>query len=173
MTRRTKLLAMAAAVLLVYMVYWSYDSMAAARQAAIVSQRDQAVSLDLAAQIEQLGQSPMRASEGEKQLKAMNELIGDAARQAGVAADNIVRVASEASPRHIGDSVYSEKVTEVAIRRVTLEQLVTMLHALLTKDDSLNAKVIRLSAPRDESEANLWSATVTVSYLIYDPPKAT
>jgi hypothetical protein len=50
-----------------------------------------------------------------------------------------------------------------------MQQVVTMLHDLLSADQGLHVKSVRLSAPREGDAAANWRAELTLTYWIYDP----
>ena len=91
--------------------------------------------------------------------------------EAGAAAQAtgaILRIGPQ-PPRRLADSVYLEKPTQVSVRQLTLQQLITFLHDL--SDDSSNLWVpsLRIRSSQVATVAGRWDAEMTVSYLIYSP----
>jgi hypothetical protein len=95
-------------------------------------------------------------------------LIEQAAQAAGVGPGSLRRITPEA-PQRLGDSAYKEKPTLLALDDVTLEQLVRLVHHLVSSQQGLCPKSIRLSAPRKAAADSAWSAEIVLTYLIYDP----
>jgi hypothetical protein len=45
-----------------------------------------------------------------------------------------------------------------------------MSHALLAPNPGLRIKTLRLSAPTPDDTTDKWTAELTITYLLYDPP---
>jgi hypothetical protein len=118
-----------------------------------------------------LSRRPALAAEHERQTSEIIGLIEKAAGEAGVPAENIERITPE-MPRRIGDTAYKETPTRVHLRKISLQQLVTLTHALLSADAGLRADSIRLTSPRQAEGADQWTTELVLGYLIYDPTHA-
>lgn len=73
--------------------------------------------------------------------------------------------------RRVGDSPYKRKPADLDIPGLSLPELAALLHEL-TYDTPLTVTDLHLRTPTGLGVSSRWKAVVTVSYLIYDPPKA-
>ena len=97
-----------------------------------------------------------------------------AAAAADFADGSIERIEPEHA-RRIGETNYREVPTQVRLRRVTLQQVFTFLHALSatppTADHNqqsiLSVSDIRLSAPCGEETGDRWTVESTLTYTVY------
>jgi hypothetical protein len=170
MNRRLAILTGAAAVLLAGAALWAYGEMSSRRAQASAAQADLADCGRMAQRIRDLRDRPARAAEHEHLAAETTGLVEEAARSAGIAPESLFRIVPEA-PRRIGDSAYKEKPTQVLLQKVTVRQLVQLMHRLLSTDVGLRAHSIRLTAPRQETGGETWTAELVLTYLIYDPPR--
>ena len=170
MNRRQALLVAVLAALLAIVVLWAYDGMAAQRAAARSAAAALASVREMAARITAYAQMPTVASDHERLAAQTTGLIESAARDARIDPSCLDRIMPE-PPRRMGDTAYKEKPTHVLLKSVTLRQLTTLIHGVTAGPHGLAARSIRISAPRPEDTGPLWTAEVTLTYLIYDPPK--
>jgi hypothetical protein len=123
---------------------------------------------ELAAEIQQLRNNPATAGTGQLHSSEISRRVEEAAGAIGLESEHILRISPE-SPRRIGDSDYLERPTQVSLRRATLQQLVRLIHALVSADPSLRVGGMRLSAPRDENDPLVWDAELMFMQIIYSP----
>jgi len=154
--------------LLLLTVLWSYGQMSASKEAVLSAAQDTAQCRHLADRIGQLQHKPSLAGSSELAMTELARLIEQAAAGSEIPGGSLVRITPEAA-RRIGDSVYKEKPTQVLLRNVTLGQIVRFLHSLTGNDSGLEARQIRLSAPRDQQTGDQWVLEATLGYLIYAP----
>lgn len=169
--KRKTVLVVVTGVLLAVLAGWSYGRLFDARTEAARVRKELASCDALAARIEQLRTRPNRAGAAEMELSVMAGRIERAAGAAGLAAETIVRIWPEPA-RRAGDTVYREKPTQVLLREVGRRQLTAFLHALTAGDSELTVRSLRLSAPRERQDEDVWNAEVVITYLIYAPAKA-
>ncbi len=169
--RMTILLGLLAALLAVTAV-WCCGRMAARRRAATQARDDLAACRQMADLITDLGRRQAVAEERERQSSEVAGPIEQAAREAGVAAGQIVRI-NPAPPRRIEGTAYKEKPTQVFLKRVPLKAIVATLHTLSQADQPLHPSAIRLTAPNREDTGSQWDAEVVLTYLVYDPVQTT
>lgn len=125
----------------------------------------------IAGRIDQMRHLPSAAGSSELQEGEIVRLIEQASRTANMTRDQIARIWPE-DARRLGQSPYKEKPTRIHLRRVTLRQTVTFLHALCDGQSGLRVSGLRLVAPREAETRELWSVEVTLSYLIFAPSHA-
>jgi len=169
MKRRNTILWVAAVAALLVATLWANGRLAKASHAAEQSATDLAECRKLATQIGEIKDRPRVASEQEKLAGETTAMIDAAATAAGITARQLVRIAPE-SPQRLGETVYKEKPIAVLLRGVTLRQIVRMSHALLAPNPGLRIKTMRLSAPTPDDTTDKWTAELTITYLLYDPP---
>lgn len=147
-------------------VAWWHHQQARRRAAEVV--RDHQQIQTLVRRLEQLKQRPALAGSDELELAELSRLIEQAARDAGIPLDRLVRIWPE-QPQRVRDSVYLEKPTQILFRGVTLRQFTTFLHGISHAGTGLRIKSLRITAPRDEPESETWIVEATLTYLIYAP----
>ncbi|NQU74909.1 MAG: hypothetical protein HQ546_01175 [Planctomycetes bacterium] len=168
MNRRKAILLALMGSVLATVVLWRGSTYVESRTAALAAEKDLAACQELAAKIERFNQHPPVATEQEQLADQTNALIESAAKSVGIDAKSLIRITPE-PPRRLDDTAYKEKPTHVLLRKVTLEQLVGFIHKMLGVQQGFNAKSIRLSAPEPQDTGPLWTAEITLTYLIYDP----
>jgi len=149
---------------------WSYGTMASQRRAAETARAGLEQCLASAATIEALRQKPTLASDRERLAAETTGLISRAAAAAGIAPAQLVRIVPD-PPQKVGQTAYKEKPTLVVVEDARLEQIAKMIHALGSGQESLAAKSIRLSPPRQAACDDLWTADIVLTYLIYEPAR--
>ena len=147
---------------------WSHGKLQESRDAAAATSRDLSDCRRLAADIRRLRQQPAVASGRELQVAELAQRIERAAVDAGVSPQAIVRIAPE-SARRLSETPYRERPTRVDLRGVSLRQLVGFLHRLSAAGPDLQARHLRVSAPRTSGASALWNVELTLSQLIYTP----
>lgn len=165
---RPLLMLAAAVALLLLACAWSYGVLASSRQAALEASDDLATCRKLATRIQALRQKPSVAGTRELEPTELSKQIEEAAKGAGIPAERLVRVWPEQA-RRVGNSPYKEKPTQVLLRGVSVQQTVTMLHALASSDSGLQVKSLRVIAPREGERADGWTVETTVASLIFAP----
>lgn len=170
MNRRTAILLGCMLALLGLVTLWCYQEMASSRDAALAARNGLKNCKAIAAKIRSFDDRPAMAAAHEKLATETTSLIEKAAKTAQILPNSLVRI-SPSDPQRLADSVYKEKPTHVQLKRVTIAQLVRLMHSLLNDDTSLNTKKIRLTTSNREDTGKLWNAELTFTYLIYDPPK--
>jgi hypothetical protein len=174
---KTRLMACTIAVALLSAVGWSYMQLAETRASEAAAAQDLADCRALTARIELLRRRPSVA--GAQQLGAadLSRRIESAARAADFADGSVERIEPEPA-RRVGETNYREVPTQVRLRRVTLRQVFTFLHALSADPSQpandaqqciLRVRDIRLSAPRGEEIGDRWTVESTLTYTVYAP----
>jgi len=149
---------------------WSLGDLAGQRAAAHGAAENLVRCRRLAGRIRALRRRPARAAERERQSAELTGPIERAARDAGIPSDRLVRISPEPA-RRLGESAYEEKPTRVFLKRVTLEDLVTMIHTLTDPERGLDLKSLRLAATSRGVAEGTWSAELVLTYLIYKPAR--
>lgn len=153
--------------------FWSYTRLADARDAAVAAADDLASCRDLADQIESLRRRPALAGAREMRAEELTGRIERAAAAAHFDGDDSLDRIEPGPPRRLGDGPYRETPTVVRLKRVTLRQLFTFLHALAGDNGAgggLHVRRVDLSAPREnESDADRWHVETTLAQLVYAP----
>jgi len=157
-------------VLLAVCAAWSLGDLADRRAGAQEAAKNLARCRWLARQIRTLRRRPARAAERERQSAELTGPIERAARDTGIPTDRLVRISPEPA-RRLGESAYEEKPTRVFLKRVTLEELVTMIHTLTDPETGLDLKSLRLAATSRDAAEGTWSAELVLTYLIYKPAR--
>lgn len=168
MNRRRTVLIAVLICLLAAAAIWSCGYMRDQRKAALLAAGNLRECRELTARIKKIRHRPRKADDAERLATETTRRIETAALSAGITTDKLIRITPEPAQR-LGDTVYKEKPTQVALKKITLKQLTWFVHALISGPDALHARSIRLTAPRREDTGNLWSAEVELTYLIYDP----
>ena len=172
--RRQSLLVGVMLLMLGIAAVWSCGRTREQRDIAALAAADLTTCRSLAAAIDRLREQPAVASSGALGVQEMAMLVERASKQARLTADALEGIFPQAEQR-LGNSAYLEKPTLLAIRRVTLEQLVRLLHTL-TNETGLTVQSLRVRTPTQAEEADgrrLWDVEATVSYLIYSPRSTT
>jgi len=169
MSKRRKTLLAALIALLLATTGWSWSVLADSRADALRCGDELARCVDLADRIQTSKARPVMAADQERLATETTGLIESAARQAGMGAGNLVRISPEA-PRRVDESPYKQKPTRIFMKKVSLKQLVGMVHRLGQGPSPLVADSLRLTAPEAGDTGDLWAAELVLTYLIYDPP---
>jgi hypothetical protein len=170
---KTRFMAGTIALALLAGVAWSYARLAQSRASAWAAGQNLADCRQLAARIQVLRQKPAVAGAKEWRPADLSRRIEEAARTAQFADGSIGRIEPE-PPRRVGESNYREVPTQVRFGKVTLQQILTFLHALgseapqaADRASALQLHSIRLWAPRGEETADRWTVESTLTYMIY------
>lgn len=167
-SKRTNLLIALLLACLLCLTGWSYWVMDQGQSQAAQAQHDAQACQVLSQQILSLRQKPAIADTKEQAVEQLSKRIETAARAAGIQGDNLAAIAPDPAVR-LGDSVYLEKPTTVQLRQVTLAQLLNLAGQLSQGEGNLRIKSLRLSTSVQNDTGNLWSAEMTITYLIYSP----
>jgi hypothetical protein len=178
---KPRLMGSTVAIALLLAVAWCYTRLAGARAYAFAAGQDVADCRALAARIESLRRLPTVAGAAELGASDISRQIEQAARAAEFPEDSVERIEPEPA-RRVGETNYREVATQVRLRRVTLRQVFTFLHALCADASAsspsasaarasfgLRLRSIRLSAPRGEEIADRWTVESTLTYMVYSP----
>jgi hypothetical protein len=159
-------------LLLAVFSLWSWSVMADSRSQALAAGRELVAAKGSLARMDNLRRKPSMAGSSELALTELTRRIDKAATTAGFAQGALQRIVPESDYRP-GDSVYKEKPTAVAIKNVTMQQLVSFLYALCADGSGLELRKLQIAAPRDNENADKWTVDLTVAYLLYSPPTET
>lgn len=168
---RQLVLASVMVVLLAAAATWGTHWMMGQRNRARAASDDLTRCRDLARDIRVLRDKPAVASAEAMGIKELGRRIEAACSQAGFEGAALEGVFPQ-SARRLGDSPYLVKPTALALRGVTLPQLVTFLHHL-TGGSGLSVRDVRLQTPHGDAPPTAWDAEATVTYLMYAPAKNT
>jgi hypothetical protein len=125
----------------------------------------------LADAIRTLRDKPAVASAEAMGIQELGQRIEAACRRAGFQGPVLEGVYPQ-SARRVGDSPYLVKPTALALRGVTLPQVVAFLEHL-TSGTGLSVRDVRLQTPHGDADHTVWDAEATVTYLMYAPVKKT
>lgn len=171
MTRRLLFELSVLSIALFVGVAWAAFRLSAAKNDMRSAEDDIRICRKLATQITELRERPSVAGTRERQTSETATEIERAAAVAKIeVAQSLVSISPEL-PRRVGDTAYKEAPTQIVLTGITLRQLVAFLSALAMADNGLQARSLRLTAPRDDL-GDRWTVDVTVSYLIYAPRTA-
>lgn len=166
--RRHILVGIALGLALGLSALWMYGDMAQRRAAAVWSASDAATCQRLADQIRSLRDQPTLAQSHELEHQELTRLIEAAAQQAQVPAASLISIVPESAQR-INRTPYKRKPTQIQMTNVTLSQLVAVLSPFASQQAGPKLTRLSLSALRDSSVTDRWSAQMTLTYLIYAP----
>jgi len=124
----------------------------------------------LSARIVGVRNLPTVATDQEEPSGEITGLVEAAATSAGIPAAKLLDIVPQ-PPARVGDSDYKEKATQVTLKDVTLEQVVKLMHGVVTGRRGLRAKWLRLDARSGEEGGSPWTAEFGLTYMIYDPPR--
>ena len=150
---------------------WAYDGMVSARRSAVDANDDLVACRRMTAGIESYQKRPVKAAEHVQLATETTGLIEKSAKDASIDLRNLIRITPE-PPRRVGDTVYKEKITFVHLKNTTLKQLVALVHNLIGAQQKLQVKTIRIAAPQVDDTGSWWTVELSLTYLIYEPPKA-
>lgn len=164
MNRRLIVLVTLLAVLLGGIAAWSSSYLAGERDRALEAEKNLQQAQQMVQQIQQLNKQPAVVREREQLQTETIALVESAARLAGISVSNY----AHEKPRRVGDTAYKEASIQIMLRKVTMRQLVQMVHRLMAST-ALQARSVRLSAPRQDQVGDQWNVDLVLSYLIYEP----
>lgn len=121
-----------------------------------------------AAHIEDLNKNPGAKRSGPLDETGLQTRGQAALQQMGISLDHLVQIAPDV-PRTVGKA-YKEVPSHVVLRDLSLRQLVGFLLSMTGEHSALLVRSLRLYAPHDTESGAQWTAEVTLSYLIYEPP---
>jgi len=145
-----------------------YLVMEEARDLAGNAIRDALACEQLAQHIVTLRRQPMVAVSTFQGQERLSARIETTAHRFGITGDNLAAIDPE-PPIRLGNSIYLEKPTVIQLRKVSLGQLINLLCDLERTSEGLKIKSLRMSIPPQNQESGLWTAEVTVAYLVYSP----
>jgi hypothetical protein len=166
-SKRTKIMG-AAGLVLLFLCSWQYFASQRARALSDLQDADDCRAL--ASRIKRLSQQPNLAGK-EFAASELAHALEEAARQAGVASDAIVRLSPE-SPRRVGATLYSEKRVQVSLRQITLLQTVQVLSRLCEQNPAVRVQSLRFAAPRQQEGGDRWNVELVLCHLVYEPALA-
>ncbi len=147
---------------------WSYSGMSDSRAAAIAAADDLVACHRLVGQIRRLRDQPTVADSYEPQQHELTRRIEGAAQQAQISIGSLDRIWPEPA-MYVADTPYKKHATQVVLRGITLQQIVTLIHTLESQEGGPRLTRVRLASPRDDATGNLWNVEATLTYLIYTP----
>ena len=112
----------------------------------------------------------LRLTAADDEAMASQELsrrINQALRQARLRQEALKSKDPKMARREAG-SPYLLMPTALVLQNVSLREVATFLH-VLTEDSPLKVRDLRLRGVRDEATEDVWTADVTVTYLVYAP----
>lgn len=147
---------------------WAMMHLQGARQSAQLAKSGAKEVQVLADKIVALRNRAQRAAVSPVSDADLSRSVEEACRAAQIPAGQLSRIAPQ-SPHRYQDSGYLEQSIDLDLDGLTLPQLLTCLLDLTTKNEGVNIKSLRLTAPRESSDRETWKAEVTLSYFIYSP----
>jgi len=151
---------------------WHYrQAVQSAASAAANYQQCQA----LAARIHSLRDRPTQATLVARTSGEWAGPIEAAAREAGLAPAQILRIEPQA-PRRLADTDYEEQTAVVELEAATIPQVIRFLHAVTSPAQQLGARSLRLATPQRAAtaeSAELWTAEVTLNSFVFAPKMPT
>lgn len=169
-------------LLLAGLCCWSAGLLSSARQEKLSAEADLARCRQIAGVLSSLQNRPAMLGGSRGETEELSRQVESAAQKASIPSQSIIRIWPEPA-RRVGESVYKEKPTQILLRKVSMQQIAGFLYALTGEGDVLSAKSIRLTPLQGDEGAgagnasnaanpgNTWTADVSVSYFVYDPPK--
>ncbi len=168
-SRRLIYLSLVAALALVLADGWSYWMMTRSKDDAQAALADAQTCQTLGAQMVAMQSKPAVANSQEQAFEQLTARIEAAAQSSGIAGSEHLAAIDPEPAARLGDTAYLEKPTVIQLREATLPQIVTLLSHLTQSQAGLRVKALRLSAPPQKEDTDLWSAQITLTYLIYSP----
>jgi hypothetical protein len=159
------------AAAMVAALLWCAGGLVDAREQATRARADLGVCRQLAARIGQLDRLPRSQSAGPVDPSDLYQHGQQALQQLGVSPDHLVQIAPQ-TPERLGETAYKQVPTQLLVRDLTLRQLVGFLLAMTSEPSTMSVRSLRLYAPRDSDGGAQWTAELTLSYLVYEPPAA-
>lgn len=164
---RGALLLVAAAAVLCATSVLGYLALDDARDAAATAAADLAASRQAVARILAARGKAAAGAPAGKPID-LRRRIAEAAEAADIDADELGSI-NEMPPRKIGASAVQERPTQVLFRKVTLEQIITFLHAVTAKFPGLRVTSLTISAGPSllkggADTSDEWTADATLSY---------
>ncbi|MEM9420562.1 MAG: hypothetical protein AAGA25_16160 [Planctomycetota bacterium] len=170
---------------------WSFVYLNRAKGDELASRQQMTESLRYAKQINEAEKSPSRISNTEMEVALLARLVEQAADEASIDRHALDRIWPQPA-RRIGDSPYQRKTTQLVVRNVSLQQVITFLHELIQAESALSVDQLRLSAPPGSlptlppsligqststltqayAEDEFWTLEASVSHLLYQPTTA-
>lgn len=166
--RRFIILALATSALLGITLLWCHNHFKQEKIAAQQAVEDRQRCQELVRDLMNIRSKPALAAEKEKGNTQTIRDVEQAAENAGIPHQCLLRITPEPSQR-IGESVYQEKPTRILLRNVSLQQIAIFIHSLMINPQPLHAKSMRISAPRADDTGNNWDAELVLTYLLYRP----
>jgi len=148
---------------------WSVSCLIDAREQAIRAWSDLEACRQLATRVQQLDRLPRSQTAGPVDPSDLYQRGQRALQQLNVSPDHLVQIVPE-TPRRIGETAYKEVPTQLVVREMNLRQLVAFLLAMTNEQSTTAVRSLRLFAPRDSENGAQWTAEITLSYLVYEPP---
>jgi len=148
---------------------WCYWAMTQAKAAAVFAAQDADRCRSLATQIIALQDKPVVAGTQEHPFEQLTDRIEAAAKAYGIAGDTHLASIAPEQPTRVLDTAYIEKPTTIELRDAKLPQIIGLIERLALDGSALRVKSLRLTAPPHQEDGDLWSAELTVAYLIYSP----
>lgn len=155
-------------VTLLISVVWSYSFMAGREKSASGAKTDLQRCTQIINQLQILQQKPKLASDHERLSSETTGIIENAARSAGIAPGNILRITPQPQ-RRINDTAYKEKPTGVTLKGITLREFFAMASTLAGDENSLDIKSVNITAPDINDMGEKWNVDLVLTYFIYDP----
>jgi hypothetical protein len=148
---------------------WAYSRLKEQRAAVAAAAEELHQCQRLAAALGRLRGPSIPAGSKPIQPNDMIRWIEQSAQHAQVSMDHLVKIWPEPVKR-IGHSRLKQAPTQLQLRSVDLQQLITLLHHLSSEARGLQVTMIRLAADQDNPQGNeLWTAEATVTYVFDEP----
>ena len=142
--------------------------LASARSAALAAQDDLRICRSA---IAQLTSNPGRAANSTPQVEDLNRRFRAAAASAALTDQQLPSIEPR-RPMPVENTPFQQMSIFLGFERLTLQQLVTFLHPLISADPNCRPVTIELSPPEGQADANTWRADLELSYLIHLPGNA-
>ena len=124
----------------------------------------------LAAEIVTLRQQPSLATLEARPVASLTRHVDDVASKLQIPASAIRRIDPDL-PRRVEKTNYREQRTQIELRDVTVQQLVSLLLGIIDQDPEVRVTSLTLRAPRNEPSGirESWHAEITLTYFIFSP----
>ena len=129
---------------------------------------------ELSTRIKSLRSEAASASLRQQTSGELTSKLEKAADSSRIAMADLIRINPQ-QPRRAGKTAYLQEVTDVDLRRVSMQQLVSFLLSAISDDPAMYVSSIRITAPRNLGEAGgneVWDAEISLTRLVFSPQSA-
>ena len=159
-------------------VIYAYQKMASSHRAAMDSVEQWNQCRELADQIKGLQDKPLKVAERLQTAVQLARTLEESAQAANIQLDQLIRI-DPRPVRQIENTPYQEQATYFELRKVTLRQLILLLHKISNEHQGTTVVDLRLESTRtggmnaeyatNSTQEETWDAEVTLTSLVFNP----